>query len=460
MFKRLLARLFGTAGRKPGTQERDFETLNRHAPLRSATATPRPEGHAEPEPPSGFICRETILGRDHRVAGYQFMLQHGTRERIRSRSRRIHHVYAEVLVRNILKLDVLRLLGHRRAFLDVPDSFLEHPSITELPPAATVLIVGTIPSAEPIDPSRVIESVRRLRALGYRIAIDVSTADAPGLYLLPQADFAVVDAGVGDPERLRTVADQLRKSGAKTQILARDIPTHDDFLFCFGLGTALFQGPFITRREDWSGNTMGPNTARIADLLARLRREESDAHEIAQILQQDPALSLRLMRYINSASIGMRDEITSIERALLLLGREKTYRWLMLLIYSADKGSARSAALLESALVRARMMELVGANRPERERDALFLVGLLSLVDAMLQIPLQEAMASLSTAPEIEAAVVRGEGPMADLLTLAIACENDDLGSLTAAAEKCGVTPEYASEQHLLALVWALDVAD
>ncbi len=101
--------------------------------------------------------------------------------------------------------------------------------------------------------------------------------------------------------------------------------SQDDFQFFSGLGATYFQGPFITRREDWSGNAIGPNTARIAALLARLRLD-ADTHEIAQLLSQDAALSLRLMRYINSASIGLREEITSIERALLLLGREQLYR--------------------------------------------------------------------------------------------------------------------------------------
>ncbi len=119
----------------------------------------------------------------------------------------------------------------------------------------------------------------------------------------------------------------------------------------------------------------------------------------------------------------------------------------MLLIYSADKGTARSSALLESALVRARLMELLGEHRPERERDALFLVGLLSLVDVILQVPIEKAMASLGTAPEIEAAVVHREGPMAALLRVAIACEqgHGELESIAAAANVDAESGEPAS---------------
>jgi len=457
MLQRYLHRLFGNRDRQARDARADFETLNAGAPLKSERAGAQADTADEPDPPAGFICRETVLGRDQRVAGYQFMLQQSTQKRLRSSSRRIHHVYAEVLVRNVLKLDVAKLLGHRHAFLDVPDSFLEHPSIRELQPSRSVLTVHLLDEPDAPAPTALLESVRRLRKLGYRIAVDVSSVGAENAFLLPEADFAILRANEGSPERTDYAVMRLRTVNAGAKILARELPSQDDFQFFSGLGATYFQGPFITRREDWSGNAIGPNTARIAALLARLRRD-ADTHEIAQLLSQDAALSLRLMRYINSASIGLREEITSIERALLLLGREQLYRWLMLLIYSADKGTARSSALLESALVRARLMELLGKDRPEGERDALFLVGLLSLVDVILQVPIEKAMASLGTAPEIEAAVVRGEGPMAPLLRVAIACEQGH-GELESAAAAAHIDAQAASRHHLEALAWAMQVS-
>jgi EAL and modified HD-GYP domain-containing signal transduction protein len=176
------------------------------------------------------------------------------------------------------------------------------------------------------------------------------------------------------------------------------------------------------------------------------------------VLKQDPALSLRLMRYINSASMALREEVTSIERALLQLGREKLYRWLSLLLYGADSRNPAASALLEAALVRARMLEQLGADRSTEARDALFLVGLLSLVDAVLQVPMPLALAQLAPSPEIEAAVARGEGEMAELLALAVACEGSDADAIQRAALRCGVDATTASAAHVEALGWALQV--
>lgn len=451
MLPKFLKRLFG-ADASDRSSSAEFERLNREAPIRPSDQAP-----GEVSAPEGFVCRETLLGRDQRVAAYHFLLQQGTRTRIAKRSRRIHHVYAEVLVRNLIRMDVAKLLGHRLAVIELPDSFLDHPSIRQLPAKTLVLNVVAVPDVGAPKPDEVLEKIRALKREGFRIAADVQPVETPSAYLLGEADIAIVRADSIDPRRLRDFVESLKARSRSLQWLARGLPSHDEFSLCFNLGASLFQGPFITRREDWSGNQLGPNSARLADLLSRLRRDV-DTREIAELLKQDPGLSLRLIRYINSAAIGLREEVTSIERAVLQLGREKLYRWLSLLLYGADAGNAAAPALLESALVRARMLELLGEGLPASQREALFLVGLLSLVDAVLKVPMETALAQLAASPDIEAAVARGEGPMAALLRLAIACEGDDPEAIAAAAEACGVDPEAASEAHLQALAWALEV--
>lgn len=436
-------------------ERRQFETLERQAPI--VGAKPDGEHPARSADTDSFLCREAVLGVDQRVAGYQFMLHEGTRNRIRTRGRRIHHVYAEVLIRNIEQADIGRLLGHRTAFLDIPDSFLEHPCILDLPASNTVLVITPLAEDGAPAPDALLAAVRRLREAGFRIGVPATDLTGERTALLSEADFVVVRAAASDPAQLKALVDNLKAAGARATLIARDLPSQDDFQLCHTLGATLFQGQFITGREDWRGNRLGPNTARLADLISRLRRD-ADTDELAELLKQDAALSLRLMRYINSAAMGLHQEVASIETALLQLGRDKLYRWLMLLLYGADKGSARSAAVLENALVRARLMELLGESRPTDERDALYLVGLLSLVDVILQVPMTEAMASLATAPGIEAAVVRGEGPLAPLLRLAVACENGDPATLYDAAGRCGISPAQASRCHLEAFSWAMEI--
>lgn len=456
------SRMFGgktTNGVPTAPPASDFETLNRRAPILDEEQSHASGQAGDATVPNGFICRETVLGRDQKVAGYHFMLQQATQQRLRTRTRQIHHVYADVLVRNILKLEIERLLAHRKAFVDLPDTFLDHPSVAALSPSNTVLTVGRLDDGAGLSDEQLVDRVTALRKQGFHIAIEAHDGHLEPTCIVPLVEYVIVRVSTTDPRRVRDIGEHLHKSGSKARLVARDVPSIEDFQLAFNAGASFFQGSFITRREDWSSNKVGPNTARIADLLGRLRRD-ADIREIADVIKHDPGLSVRLMRYMNSASIGLRQEVTSIERALLQLGRDKLYRWLMLLIYGADKGSARSSALLESALVRARMMELLGENRPAKEREALFLVGLLSLVDAVLQVPMAEAMSQLAVAPEIESAVLHGEGQMGDMLQLTIACEADDVEHMATYAEKCRIEPSEASTKHLEAFAWAMDLAD
>ena len=456
------SRMFGgktTSSAPSAPPASDFETLNRRAPILDEEESHASAQAGDATVPNGFICRETVLGRDQKVAGYHFMLQQATQQRLKTRTRQTHHVYADVLVRNILKLELERLLAHRKAFVDLPDTFLDHPSVAALSPANTVLTVGRLDDGAGLSDEQLVDRVTALRKQGFHIAIEAHDGHLEPACIVPLVEYVIVRVSSTDPRRVRDIGEHLHRSDSKARLVARDVPSIEDFQLAFNAGASFFQGSFITRREDWSSNKVGPNTARIADLLGRLRRD-ADIREIADVIKHDPGLSVRLMRYMNSASIGLRQEVTSIERALLQLGRDKLYRWLMLLIYGADKGSARSSALLESALVRARMMELLGENRPAKEREALFLVGLLSLVDAVLQVPMAEAMNQLAVAPEIEAAVLHGEGPMGDMLQLTIACEADDVEHMATYAEKCKIEPSEASTRHLEAFAWAMDLSD
>ncbi len=450
----IIAPYFGGLLRKPTTAAQgnhaDFEMLERRAPVRADV----PVSGGTPE---GFICREAVLGVGQRVAGYQFMLREGARSRIRSGSRRIHHVYAEVLVRNVARIDAARLLAHRKAFLDVPDSFLGHASIATLPPRNIVLVVTTLEDDGTPVAADLLADVRRLRESGFGIAVACPDLLGALSFLQTEVDYAMLAAEDADPTRQKDDVERLRGAGSEAVLIARGLPSQDDLQLCRSLGAELFQGPFITRREDWHVNKLGPNTAKIAELLARLRRD-ADTDELVELLKQDGALSLRLMRYMNCAAIGMHGALSSIEQAVMQLGRDRLYRWLMLLLYGADRASARSAAILENALVRARLMELLGEGRPAAEQDSLFLVGLLSLVDVALEVPMSEALAAIATAPAVEAAILRGEGPFSDLLALVIACETGDAPALEALAQRCDVTSAIANRHHLEAFAWALEV--
>lgn len=452
MLRSLLDRLRGGKMAATAPPLGEFDALDRKAPLRNEVEAANPDEAAGGDT---FLCREAVLGRDQRVVGYQFMLREGTRNRIRSSSRVVHHVYAEVLVRNLLQSRIGKLLGHHQAYLDVPDSFLTHPCLRELPATNTVLVIEYLGTAGAPSSEDLLDQVRDLRAAGFRFAIPDPCATTALAHLLPEVDLVVLRALATEPERRHQRQLLMAALGEKTDMLVRELPTMEHLGHYMELGAHLFQGPFVTSRKDWHDNKLHPDIARLAILLGRLR-QKADTAEIVTLTKQNPALSLRLLRYINSAASGLPTKVASIEGALQLLGRKKLYRWLMIIFCSSDETQGRSAAVLENALVRARFMELLAATAAPDQQESLFLTGLLSLADIVLQVPLECAIAPLGLSAEIEDAVLRRTGPHAPLLELAIACESSSASQIDIAAQRCGIRPRTASAKHIEALGWAL----
>ncbi|MDR1462878.1 MAG: HDOD domain-containing protein [Azoarcus sp.] len=441
-----------------------FEMLNQQAPLRqeaSATQTPavNPEHahnlkHAH-NIGAAIICREAVLNRQQKIAGYQFMLQNAAHAHIRPQSRRILHLYTEVLVQNIAQANIGQLLGHRIAFIETPDSFLGHPVLKLLPAANTCFIIKPIEGSDAPPATELVKNIRTLRAMGYRIGIPDPVEIPEYFHLIGEIDVVCLQGPHVDIEHGMKLVRHILKIAPQAALLARDLPAMEDFDFCFKIGTTLFQGPFITSRESWTKQNLGPNYSHLAMLLNKLR-QDADTPEIVALLKQDGAITLRLLRYINSAATGLREHVASIERALILLGREPLRRWLALMLCASNRNQPRAGAVLEAALVRARTMELIATQRPPLEREAMFLTGLLSLIDVILQQPLDHALESLNIDTAIRDAILDSTGPYASTLALAKACEHMDVSSIVSIAAACGVDPEQASIWYMDALAWTL----
>jgi c-di-GMP phosphodiesterase len=446
-------------------ERRDFHALNAVAPVKDALADTSPaaspaatglEGEADAAVARSVICREAVLNREQRVAGYQFMLRKSTRDRIHGQSRRIHHVYNEVLVRNLIQYSIDTLLGHRLAFIDVLDSFLANPVIEQLPGRGIVLTV--VPWDADAAADGLAGRAAELRKRGFSVALEDCFAGPHFDALATHADYFVVPTARHSPAEITRLADGLKARSTSAVLVAKDLASFDDFQLCSKLGFACFQGPFVTSREDWTGHQVGPQTLRVYDLLNRLRRDAATA-ELADILKQDAVLSYRLLRYINSAASGLRQPITSIEHALVIIGRDQMYRWLTLLLFGSPQASPYAAALLENALVRGRLMELVGKERlPQGERDGLFVVGLFSLLDLVLQVPLADALKPLHLPEAFSGALLRNAGPYSPFLELAIACESFDQEQIRAASDKCGTDLTTVNACHFAALAWAQQI--
>ena len=463
----MLSRLFAFFSNRrirdrAAAEQRDFQRLNALAPIKDADPAEAPTTPAHPEnghparstaAPS-VICREAVLNREQRVVGYEFMLRGKIQEQMRRPNRRPHYrFYSEIMMNHLLQDSVSRLLGHRHAFVTMLGSFLANPLFDRLlghGMVLTALLLDTASDTPRLRPERVSE----LKQRGFKFALEECFEAAQFEALAPHADYFILRASSHNPAEIQKISEQLRRRYRSALLVARDLQSFDDFQLCNRLDFTLFQGPFVTRREDWTNNQIGPQTLHVCDLLNHLRRE-ADTAELTRLLMQDTVLAYRLLRAINSAASGLRQPVTSIEHALVLLGRQAMYRWLTLILFGSAQNAPHAAALQENALVRGRFMELTGAGAfAAAERDNLFVTGLFSMLDLVLQIPLPTAIKPLNLPAAIEAALLRNEGPYAPFLDLALACESPHQHRIQAAAAKCGVDISAVNANRFEALAW------
>jgi EAL and modified HD-GYP domain-containing signal transduction protein len=202
---------------------------------------------------------------------------------------------------------------------------------------------------------------------------------------------------------------------------------------------------------------MNPAQTIILQLMQMVQNNE-DVPKIEAVLKRDPALIYKLLRFINSAGFGAGRQIESLRQAISMLGYAPLYRWLVLLLATAST-SGYSPVLMETAVVRARLCELLGQKfLPRSEGEYLFVAGMFSLLDRLLGLPMQEVLDTVQLPEQVVQALLGRDGTYGPYLALAEACElNSNLvGSLAASLD---ISPSEVNKAHLSALAWAQNVA-
>lgn len=446
------------------TQGAEFHRLNELAPVISTESLFTALSETEEDIPnpnairSSAVCREAVLNKAQRVAGYSFALSHNVNERVRSSSTLVQRVYDEVLLRNILNMDIQRLLGHRLAFIPILPSTLTHPLLAQLPPAGTVLVVNKLEQLL-ADAETSLAQLNALKKTGFHIALQ-GNINAPGMQpFLELAEFVFIDIGGSDLPSITDQINEINKSLFDKHLVATNVRTLDEYHVCAALPFMYIQGTFVTSREAWTKPSLDAGRIKILELLNRIRQDAENA-ELAQALKLDPALSFKILRYINSAGSGLTTRVSTIDQALMILGRQNLYRWLTLLLFTSGTGDAMDWALMENALVRARLAELsAGDTLPARERDELFVTGIFSLLDILLRLPMAQVLAQINLPALSVEALLHNTGRYAPYLELAIACEAFDQERISALAHQLGIDLAHVNAHHADALIWAEQVS-
>jgi EAL and modified HD-GYP domain-containing signal transduction protein len=448
-----IRRLLGSSPKEPLPRD-TFQQLNEVAPLKpSQEAASKESVHGH----SSFLCREAILDRNERIAGYVFSLGQGVQARMLDKSALVRRVYDEAMLDNLAPLGVSTLLGERYAFIRLSVESLKIPQLEAIANPNAVIMIAPRSIAE-VNLVEMRANLAHIKALGFKQGWSINQPLPEYAEFLAKADFIEIDPAALDGIQLKKMISDFRAANAEQKLIASKLQTADDFKYCFERRFDYFMGPFVSSRENWHPAKGEVNHVQVFQALEMIQSgAEFDA--IAECLRTDPILTFKLLRYINSPGIGLLQKIDDIRQALMLLGRDRFYRWLSLLLFDCKKPGYNENILTEQALTRARFMEmLAGKGRVPANADQLFLTGLFSLINVMLAQPLEDVLKQVAL-PETVASALRDEpGAMRDALVLATILESG-IGDTDAAAAQCGVDASEVSGTLIDALAWSQQIA-
>ncbi len=403
-----------------------------------------------------FLARQPIIDRKESLCAFELLFRSGSKT---AEAGVLDDTLAtaQVMVNAFGEMGIAEVLGAHKGFINLDANFLYSDTIELLPRNQVVLeLLETIV----IDDS-VIARCHELKAMGFSLALDdvVKLGDEIKP-LLNIVDVIKLDLMQIDPAVLPALVKKLKQYPIK--LLAEKVEDHEQARHCMEMGFDMFQGYYFARPETLSGKRADPSKIVLLRILT-LMLSDAENEKIVEAFKGHPTLAYNLMRMVNSVGSGLAVKISSLSHGLIVMGRRPLQRWVQLLLYASGKEGGAVSPLMQLAATRGKLMELVAQQVRPHDRDYVeraFMVGMLSLLDTLMNEPLPAILARMNLQEEVEAALLEHSGDLGDLLAL---CEKLETGDVAAVQEKLhsrpGLTANALNKAQLEALGWANNIA-
>lgn len=402
-------------------------------------------GADQPAPESSgsevFIGRQPIFDRAERVVGYEILFRSEDQGGANVVDAEV--ATATVVLNTLTEIGLERIVGSQVAWINLSRESILSGIGRMLPPAVTGF---EILEGQVVD-DQLIAAVRDLKEQGYRISLDDFEYHPELVPLIELADVVKLDHLALGSDGFTAQVELLKPFSVS--VLAEKVETKEAHEFCKALGCDLFQGFFYQKPELLHERRIELTRGSILQVIAALQNPDLQFDELEPLISHDLPLSLRLLRYINSAFFGLRNEVTSVRHAIVLLGLENVRQWASLTVMGSIEG--KTPELTSAALIRARFCELAGQTSG-LDGSALFTIGMFSLLDAMLDVSLEDVASELPFPDEMRVALLRHAGPMGRILDAATALEGGYFGDAKTLVPNAG-------EFYVQSLVWAQEAA-
>lgn len=378
-----------------------------------------------------YLGRQPIIDRKQRLVAFDLLMR-STQDGPDLRSDDAS-VSATIIVNGLSGFGMHHILGTVPGYINIDHKLLMSDVISSMPRDHFVLeLTDNIKFTD-----AVIERCKHLKSEGYKLALgDISGLNPDMLKMLPMVNTVKVNVGAIGLHPLQALVKKLKQWPVKLVAENADVPERAND--CVNMGFDYFQGYFFAKPEFHKGRRASPAKLELTRLLSLVLRD-ADARQIENAMKLHPNITYNLLRIVNSVANGLRVKIGSVRQAIFLLGRAQLRRWLLLMMYAAEKSGARSdGALLQLAATRGKLMELLASkDQPSNTEyhERCFMAGILSLLDVVLELPMDSVLKTITLDDAVKDALLARKGRIGELLRLVEKKEVDDPTELSIALE-------------------------
>lgn len=388
-----------------------------------------------------FIARQPIFDQRLRVFAYELLFRAGPKNVFQPWK----DASCSVIVDSMMLFDLQTLTGHAKAFINADQSALLQGAVKLLP--ANRIIVEILENVVPTP--EIVAACTDLRDAGYVLALDDFVDHTKWQPLLALVKFLKVDFRGSDETVRREMARRYLPQGI--ELLAEKVETQSEFEQARGMGYTYFQGYFFCKPAMIEGRSIPSNKLNYVRLLAAVNSPDFQFEKIEEILKLEPSLVYKLLRYLNSPLLGMRSEVRSISQAVSLMGEKDFRRWVSIVAIVSMAGD-KSPELIRTAVTRAYFCEEISETiGMSAQKSDLFLMGLLSLTDAILDQPMNDVLSHLPLSSEVHTALAGGANRFRDVFDVLLSYERAEWTALSSLAAKIGCAEDRVPQCYLSA---------
>lgn len=432
-------------GKKPGDSFlKNDENKTSVSPFVAASAPLTPKTMDRDEADS-ILLREEIMDSRGRLCGYRFSMKC-----LHERPYTSEQQFFEALQTS----GVQTFAQRRLALIPIsPDGivFGRHKSLQA---EHTVFLLDPRKSA--LSAEGLLGRLSAIRGSGCKTALTGAAFSEEELSLLGETDIVFLSIADFSLYQFQKLVRRLRSVSPKVTLGVEGIQSWAEQRMCAASGFEYFLGDFLAAPDEKEKEQKIDQGRMTAIEMLNLLRSEADLSELGEVAKKDPGIAFQLLRIANSPTSGMNAPVATLDRAILVLGREQLYRWLTISMFRIGQVRERDEALLEIALTRARFLETVAApSLTKIDRDELFLVGMLSLFDALLAMPMQKILEKMNLSESVLEVLLRSGAPYGKFLMLALAVEKGRAIQAAKLATDLGIALNTLEVTSRAAFAWA-----